>query len=268
MKKRAYGPRVIVVLMIVYLFLPFAVTALYSFATDWSTSVLPEGYTFAHYIEMLSSQRFWLSVGRSLGVSAAGVALAVFIITPLVFAITAYTPRLESLMKGLTLLPYAIPGVINAAALLGAYGGADLPMALILSGAYFILVMPLMYSGVSNAMRAMDIVPITEAARVLGASPLQTFLKVIVPGIAPGILVSTLLSFSTLFGEFVVANMLIGGRFETVQIYLNQIMRKTGHLSSAIVVIYALIMTAVCTAVIKISAGKSGSGAEQKGERP
>ena len=105
-------------------------------------------------------------------------------------------------------------------------------------------------------MRAIDIVPVSEAARVLGASTLQTFLRIIVPGIGPGILVSTLLSFSTLFGEFVIANMLIGGSFETVQIYLYLVMKQTGHLSSAIVVIYVFIMTLICIALIKLSGGK------------
>jgi putative spermidine/putrescine transport system permease protein len=256
MKKTSSGPKLIAVVMFAYLFLPFVITFMYSLATKWSNTILPEGYTLSRYFEMFTSQRFWLAMFRSIFISASGVAAAVLVITPLAFAITAYTPKLESLMKGLTLLPYAIPGVINAAALLGAYGGTDLPMVLILSGAYFILILPLMYSGISNAMRSMDIIPITEASRVLGASALQTFMRIIVPGVTPGILVSTLLSFSTLFGEFVVANMLIGGGFETVQIYLNQIMRKTGHLSSAIVVIYVLIMTAILTAVIKISTGK------------
>ena len=127
---------------------------------------------------------------------------------------------------------------------------------LVLAGAYFILVMPLVYSGVNNAMHAIDIVPITEAARVLGASTLTTFLRIIVPGVAPGILVSTLLSFSTLFGEFVVANMLIGGSYETVQIYLDLVMKQTGHLSSAVVIIYVLIMTLICALVMKLSGGK------------
>ena len=138
---------------------------------------------------------------------------------------------------------------------------------MVLAGAYFVLVMPLVYSGINNAMHAIDIVPITEAARVLGASTWTTFLRIIVPGIAPGILVSTLLSFSTLFGEFVVANLLIGGSFETVQIYLYLIMKQTGHLSSAVVVIYVFIMTIICAAVMKLSSGKK-ENMQLKEEKP
>ncbi len=256
MKKTPRFSRVIVAVMIIYLFLPFVITGLYSLADKWSTSILPEGYTLKYYQEMFLSDRFWSAILRSVAISAAGVGLAVLVMTPLVYAVFAFTPKLEGFMKSLMLLPYAIPGVISASALLNSYGGTSTPLVMVLAGAYFIFIMPLMYSGISNAMRAIDIVSVSEAARVLGASTLTTFLRVIVPGIAPGILVSTLLSFSTLFGEFVVANMLIGGSFETIQIYLYLVMKQTGHLSSAVVVIYVFIMTLICAALIKVSVGK------------
>ena len=256
MTRTSKGVKLIIIVMVIYLFIPFVITGLYSLASKWSTTVLPEGYTLKHYAEMFLSERFWSAILRSVGISVAGVSLAVLIMTPLVYVVITFTPKLEGLLKALTLMPYAIPGVISATALLNTYGGTDLPMVAVLAGSYFVFIMPLMYSGISNAMRAIDIVPVSEAARVLGASTLQTFLRIIVPGIGPGILVSTLLSFSTLFGEFVIANMLIGGSFETVQIYLYLVMKQTGHLSSAIVVIYVFIMTLICIALIKLSGGK------------
>ncbi len=254
--KRTIGPKVIVVVLMVYLFLPFVITGLYSLATNWSNTIMPEAYTLKYYHEMFTSARFWSAIGRSVFVSSVAVGVAVLIMTPLTFAIAAYTPKLEGLMKGLTLLPYAVPGVINATALLSTYGGTSIPMVAILTGAYFVLILPLIYSGINNAMHAIDIIPITEAARVLGASTWKTFLKIIVPNIGPGILVSTLLSFSTLFGEFVVANLLVGGSFETVQIYLYLVMKQTGHLSSAVVIIYVFIMTMICAVLMKLSSGK------------
>ena len=195
-------------------------------------------------------------MGRTVGISAVTVVVSVLVMAPLVYSIAVFAPRLERLMKALTLVPFALPGVITAAALMRAYAGAGIPMVGVLSGAYFMLIMPLLYNGIHNALRAMDIVPITEAARVLGASTLTTFLRVIVPGIAPGILVSTLLSFSMLFGEYVVVNMLIGGNYETVQIYLAQTLRNSGSLSSAVVVVYVLLMTLICFTMILLTRRK------------
>ncbi len=255
-KKRGAGPKAVVILLMIYLFLPFVITGLYSLATDWSNTVLPRGYTMQYYHEMFTSARFWSAVGRSVILSTASVAVAILVMTPLTFAIAAYTPKVERVMKALTLLPFAIPGVINATALLATYGGTSIPMVAVLTGAYFVLVLPLMYSGINNAMHAIDLVPITEAARVLGASTLTTFLRIIVPNVAPGILVSTLLSFSTLFGEFVIGNLIVGGSFETVQIYLYLVMKQTGHLSSAVVIIYVFILAVISVILMKLTSEK------------
>jgi putative spermidine/putrescine transport system permease protein len=252
-QKRDHGSRAVVAVLFIYLILPFVITGLYSVATSWSNTLFPVGYTLKHYADMFGSSRFWLAAGRSVGVSTAAVAVAVVVMTPLTYAVAAFSPKLERLMKGLTLMPFAIPGVINATALLSTYGGGDIPMILILTGAYFVMVLPLIYSGIGNALHAIDIVPITEAARTLGASTWTTFFRIIVPGIAPGILVSTLLSFSTLFGEFVVANLLVGGSFETVQIYLYLVMKQTGHLSSALVLIYVFILAVISAILMKVT---------------
>ena len=158
--KTGIGPKVIVGILMVYLFLPFFITLVYSLTDMWNITVLPESYTLKFYVEMFTSERFWMAIGRSIFISTVSVALAVLVMTPVVFAIAAFSPKLESAMKIITLLPYAIPGVISAAALLRAYGGTDLPMVLVLAGAYFVLVMPLVYSGINNAMHALSLIHI------------------------------------------------------------------------------------------------------------
>ena len=118
--KTGIGPKVIVGILMVYLFLPFFITLVYSLTDMWNITVLPESYTLKFYVEMFTSERFWMAIGRSIFISTVSVALAVLVMTPVVFAIAAFSPRLESVMKIITLLPYAIPGVISAAALLRA----------------------------------------------------------------------------------------------------------------------------------------------------
>ncbi|MEA5066987.1 MAG: hypothetical protein VB065_13170, partial [Eubacteriales bacterium] len=105
--KKSYGktgftPKLIVILLMVYLFAPFIITGLYSVASKWSNTVLPEGYTATYYREMFTSARFWMAVGRSVFISVLGVALAIAVMTPLVFAIAAFSPKLERAMKVLT----------------------------------------------------------------------------------------------------------------------------------------------------------------------
>ena len=81
-----------------------------------------------------------------------------------------------------------------------------------------------------------------DAAELLGASKLQAFRKVLLPAVYPGLFVSALLSFSILFGEFVLINLVVGSRFETVQIYLMSKLSTSGHIASAIVFVYIVLM--------------------------
>jgi putative spermidine/putrescine transport system permease protein len=93
-----------------------------------------------------------------------------------------------------------------------------------------------MYRTLANSLRAMDIAELMEAAQLLGASPLKAFFLVILPNIRAGVQIAIYLSFSFLVGEFVFANMLVGTRFETLQVYLNNMLGASGHFTSALVI--------------------------------
>ncbi|MGL4533647.1 MAG: ABC transporter permease, partial [Fusobacteriaceae bacterium] len=82
-----------------------------------------------------------------------------------------------------------------------------------------------------------------ESANILGATTSQAFFKIIIPNISKGLTVSMLLTFSILFGEFLLVNMLVGGRFQTVQMYINSVKSGySGHFSSALVITYFMIL--------------------------
>ena len=77
--KTGIGPKVIVGILMVYLFLPFFITLVYSLTDMWNITVLPESYTLKFYVEMFTSERFWMAIGRSIFISTVSVALAVLL---------------------------------------------------------------------------------------------------------------------------------------------------------------------------------------------
>ena len=248
----------IAALVMLYLFIPLLATFLYSIATDWYRTILPEGYTLDWYKELFTDPRFLGAMQRTLLVCFIAICISVVIMVPTVFIVTVYFSRLERVLQGLVMLPYAIPGVVAAVGLIKVYSAGPVVLSgsiWLLVGAYFVIVLPYMYQGIRNSMRTIDAVRLVEAAELLGASRMQAFWKVIFPNILTGIVVSTLLSFSTLFGEFVLANLLVGGHFETMQIYLFRRMGESGHLASAIVVTYFILLLALSGAVMRL--GKS-----------
>lgn len=249
-------PKLFVSLVLILLFFPIFLTFLYSISTNWHSTVVPEGITFEWYFKLFSDKAFINALTRTLLISATTVIISILIMLPTVYIIIVYFPKLERLMQSIVLLPYAIPGVIASVGLIQIYSKPPFLLSgtvWLLMGAYFIIILPFMYQGIRNSLRNINVIELVQAAEILGATKTQTFIKVIVPNILSGILVSSLLSFSMLFGEFVMTNFLVGGRFETVQVYLKRLMSDSGHLSSAIVISYFLFIFIITTFAIKLS---------------
>ncbi|MEG0844405.1 MAG: ABC transporter permease subunit [Romboutsia sp.] len=249
-------PKIFVSIIMVLLFLPIVLTFGYSIATNWHSTLIPEGITFKWYLQLFSDKSFIDALLRTLFISFTAVIISISIMVPTVYIISVYFPKWERVMQSIVLLPYAIPGVIGAVGLIEIYSKPPFLLSgtiWLLLGAYFVIVLPFMYQGIRNSLRNINVVELVQAAELLGSTKVDTFLKVILPNILSGILVSSLLSFSMLFGEFVMTNFIVGGNFETVQIYLKRLMNTSGHLSSAIVISYFVFILVITSVAIKIS---------------
>lgn len=229
--------------LFVILLLPLAGTLLYSLATSWSASILPSGLTLKWYLALWSDTRFLAAFGQSLLICLGALLLAVLLILPLLFVVHYHFPKLDGLMNILILLPFAVPPVVSSVGLLQLYGSGPLAMVgtpWILIGCYFTVALPFMYRAITNNLQAINLPDLMDAAHLLGASTFQAALLVVLPNLRKGLMVSLFLSFSFLFGEFVFANLLVGTRYETLQVYLNNMRNSSGHFTSALVVSYFL----------------------------
>ncbi|AWX55642.1 ABC transporter permease subunit [Brevibacillus brevis] len=250
-----------------YLFLPLAATFLYSISNTWANTILPSDFTLSWYQELFSDQRFILAMGRTLLICILALFVSMITMVMAVFTITVYFPKWERFIQALVMLPYAIPGVVAAVGLIKMYSSKPIVLTgtvWIIVGAYYVLILPYMYQGIRNSLRTIDVKRLIEAAEILGASKWIAFLKVIVPNIIPGILVSSLLSLSILFGEFVLANILVGGHFETIQIYLMKRLKENGHLSSAVVITYFVIVLISSLVMLKLGSRLQNGKTKEK----
>jgi putative spermidine/putrescine transport system permease protein len=257
-KKKAYHLLPISLVML-YLVVPLLATTLYAFSTEWSDTILPKGFTIRWFMDLFRDPAFLQALGRSLLLATGTMLASLVIMVPAIFAIVFYAPKLERLVQSLNVITYAMPGVIMAVGLIRAYSDLSIPMILVVSGAYFVSILPYMYQGTRNSLRTIHAKSLMEAAEILGASPFTAFRKVIVPNILPGTIVSALLSFSILFGEFVIVNLLVGGQYETVQIYLYSKLTQSGHIASAVVVCYFFLMALVSAVIVKVTQQKKGA---------
>ncbi|SFG74895.1 ABC transporter permease [Sporolactobacillus nakayamae] len=246
----------IVILLALYLIIPLFVTLIYSLATSWSTTILPSGLTLKWYASMFEDPTFINALIRTLLLILVSMAVVLIVMIPTVVIVSMHFPRLEKLFQSIVLLPYAMPGIILASGLLQTYSSLEIPKLILVGGAYFIVVMPYMYQGIRNSLQSVNMIPMIEAAELLGSNQLKIFFSIIIPNIKKGILVSSLLSFSILFGEFTLTNLVVGGNYETIQIYLFRVMQVSGHISSAVVIAYLFVLSLLSLLIILFTNGK------------
>lgn len=222
---------------------PILATLVYSLSSRWGATILPDGFTLDWYLKLLSDTRFIEAFGRSLLVCVAALALSTLLILPAIFVVFYYFPKLDRVMNLLILLPFAVPPVVSSVGLLQLYADSTVPIVgtpWILIGTYFTIALPFMYRALANSFSAINLRDLMDAAHLLGASTTQAFLQIVLPNVRKGLMASLFLSFSFLLGEFVFANILVGTRYETLQIYLYNMRQTSGHFTSALVMTYFL----------------------------
>lgn len=247
--------------VVLYLIIPLLGTVLYSFSTGWTFSILPEGLTIDWYRELFADSDFWLAMARTLFLAAAGTLGGLVLIVPTVFVIYVYHPKFMWIIDMLVIASFAVPAIVSAMAIMSAYSSSGIPMLVFVIGTYIVGSVPMIQLGTRNSLRAIDARTLMESSEILGANKFQAFLKIILPNLKNGIIAAALFRFSTLFGEFGLLNLLVGGAFPNIQIFLRQNMTRNGHFTSAIVVAYFLIVTIMTVIGLNLTNRASKKGA-------
>ena len=251
---------------LLFMITPVVATALFSVATRWDRTLWPEGLTLNWWIKVTSRSAFADSLTNSLGVSALSVLMSLILVVPAASVAHTKLQRAKPWLELLSIIPFALPGVVLALGLIRLFSKLPLPLVNtpnILIAAYVILTLPYMYRAVMNALESVDTRGLTEAAQILGANRLQVLWSVIVPNIAPGVVNGSLLVFSAVFAEFVLANLLIGTRFKTFPIYLVEFTRFDARQASALALMSFAFAWIIALAILW-TAGRTGKAAQAR----
>ncbi len=252
--------QVIVYSIIGVMLLPIIATLLYSISSKWGATVLPDGFSLKWYTQLFTDERFIAAFWRSLMLCIGSLIFSLALILPMILVVFYYFPKLDKLMNLLILLPFSVPPVVSSVGLLQLYSDSSIPLVgtpWILVGTYFTIALPFMYRSLANNLQAIQLHDLMDAAHLLGASSTKAFLLVILPNLKKGLLSSLFISFSFLLGEFVFANILVGTRFETLQIYLYNMRQTSGHFTSALVMTYFFFILILTWLASRFSQGAS-----------
>ena len=241
--------------------LPIVAVALNGFATEWAGTVLPVDYTGEYWGKLLADPRFATALWHSLLIAFGSILVTPLVCVPAILVAHCYFPVLDRWMAGLVILPYAVPGIVLALGLLRLYSGN---YGIVLTGTPWVLIfgyMPLAaslyYIPIKNNLRGLQVAEIFEAGRLAGASDLAIMRRIILPCVTQGLVIGLVMNFTLAISDFVYANLLVGGHFPTLQIFIGVLSGGSGRLISAVITAYFIVVLVATLIVIWITSRRS-----------
>lgn len=186
----------------------------------WPVRYLPNEFTLVHYRDLLARTSFGGNLWNSFVVATGAAVLGLAVSVPAAYAFSRFRFSGRRLLMTQFLVVNMFPIVliiIPLFVLMRSLGLLDTFIGIILGHSTFAIPFSIwMLTSYMNAIPA----ELDEAARVDGASRLQTLALVILPVVMPGIVTTGIYIFVTSWNEYLFAMMLSGQNVRTVTVAL------------------------------------------------
>jgi ABC-type spermidine/putrescine transport system permease subunit II len=210
---------------LIFLLGPLLIVVLFSFNDAASLSFPLMGLSTRWYHEVFQNADFVEALVRSLELATLTAAVTLVLGTAAAYGVTRSNSRLRNPASAILVLPVTLPSLFLGIALLSAIVRVQLaPSFFTIAVAHVIVAFPFFFLIAKIALERLD--PLLEqAAADLGASPIQAFMKVTLPQIAPILLGASALSFMVSLDEFVVT-VFVSGSNLTLPTFLYSRLRQ------------------------------------------
>ena len=211
---------------LIYLFLyaPILVLVIFSFNSTRSTQVWT-GFSLEWYGVLIRDQSILDAFRISMIVGVTATVIATVIGTLTALALTRYHFRgktvADSTIYAATVMPEIVVGVSLLIFFVAAGFALGITTIIIAHVAFTISFVTIV---VRARLSGMD-QSVEEAAQDLGANPIQTFLRVTLPLILPGVMAGALLAFTLSFDDFVITFFVAGVGSSTLPLKIYSMIR-------------------------------------------
>ena len=173
------------------------------------TSFLPKHFTLENFTHVIQDLGFAGNISNSLIIAISTTCIAIVISSMAAYGIVRFFPKLGSIMSKVLVATYMFPPILLA-----------IPYSMVMAKLGFVntrvgLVIVYLSFSVPYAVWMLvgffKTVPlgIEEAARVDGANKLQTFVRIVLPLVMPGIVATAIYTFINAWNEFLYSLILI-----------------------------------------------------------
>ena len=224
--------RVITVLIFIFLYAPMLVLMIASFNVGKDITEF-EGFTFMQYAEVFKDRSLLTLLGNSLIISVLSSAIATVFGTVSAVGIHSLKPRMRKTVMSLTNIPMTNPDIVTGISLsllfvflgtkmLGQRNALTFWTLLI---AHITFNLPYVILNVMPKLQQMDR-SLQDAAMDLGCTPIQSFFKVTVPEIMPGVISGAIMAFTMSLDDFVISYFVTGLDFITLPVEIYNYTKK------------------------------------------
>jgi spermidine/putrescine transport system permease protein len=194
---------------LLFLYAPIAILIIFSFNSS-KLSARWQGFSLLWYAKLFSDEALLSSTLNSLIVATISTMLAAVLGVLTALALERRSFRGQAAFESLLLMPIVIPEIMMGVAMLLFFVMIGLPLSLLtMIIAHTIFNFPVVALIVRARLRKLD-PRLEEAARDLGATPLESLRLVLLPLLLPAILASMLIVFALSIDDFVVTNFTAG----------------------------------------------------------
>lgn len=222
-KLQAIGAYSIVLLILFTVLSPHFALTLLSFATIWSYSIFPDGYTMAHYTEVFTETPEFIT--NTIMYAGSAALLDIFIGVSIAYLAIRSKVKIGKGLDYIAMSALAVPGLVLAIGYLRTFGEYELPNGQILASSWVMLIIVLAIRRLPYALRACMAAlqqvssSLEEVGENLGASRFRTIQKITIPLMAGGILAGFITSFATAAVELSATIMLISNESDAPLAY-------------------------------------------------
>ena len=260
---------------ILMLLVPMLLIAVYSVMKE-GNSIVPIKLTFEHYVRFFTDKDFLLILWRSLFIALKTTIICLLLGYPIAFFISRSSKKMQNVLVLMITLPmwinmlvrtYAWIGLLskdgliaNILSVFGFHGDLLYTEGAVLLGMVYNF-LPFMILQINTSLTKMDH-SLIEASADLGATKVQTFLRVIFPLSLSGVVSGITLVFLPAVSSFFIPKLLGGGQFFLIGNVIENQFITVGewNFGSAISMIMAVIMMLLMMLVRKIEKKGAVSG--------
>ena len=217
--------KIVIGLVFLFLYLPIIILIVFSF-NDTKLNILFEGFTLKWYTELFQNRTLLEAFKNTLVVAVISTTISTIIGTISAFGLSRYDFKGKKLINSLLYIPIVMPDIVIGISLLAIYTLLRFNLGMFtLILAHIAFSIPYVLVSVRSTLEGMNPY-LEEASSDLGANALQTFFRVTLPSIAPGIFSGALLVFTLSMDDVVISYFTAGPDAVTLPQYIYSMIKS------------------------------------------